>query len=73
MIGDEQSAVDPRHVDLPDLLLRGVPHPQPRQIAELDRLPRDRKRAGNDRLRGDDRRRRGEHDQRIKAPFGTSR
>ena len=56
--GDQQAAVDARHVDLPDLCLRGVAHLEPRQIAELDRLAGDRKRAGDDRLRGDDRRER---------------
>src|SRR6266446_107467 len=43
--GNEQAAVDARHVNLTDLLLRGVANLEPRQIPELDRLAGDRERA----------------------------
>ena len=68
--GDHQHPVDPRHVDLPDRLGRGVRDPQPRQVAELDRLVGDREGAGDDRLRRDDGGRGGEEDQRPLAPVG---
>ena len=48
--GDEQTAVDARHVDLANFLFRGVAHLEPRQIAELDRLTSDRECTRNHRL-----------------------
>src|SRR5262249_20472745 len=62
-------AVDSRHVDLSDLLLRCMPDFQSWQIAELDSLPSDRERAGDHRLRGNDRRDRRQRDERIETPF----
>ena len=56
------------HVDLADFHFRGVPDTEARQVAELDRLTRDRKGTGNDRLRGDDRCRRCQNDEGIKPP-----
>jgi hypothetical protein len=45
-----------------------VLHFHPRRIAQLHRLLRDRKRAGDHRLRCDDRRHRRERDQRVERP-----
>ena len=65
---DEQQPVHAWHIDLPDLVLRRMQHAQSRQIAEIQRLARDREHAGNHGLRGDDRRRGGEHDERRQEP-----
>ena len=67
---DQQDVVDPRHIDLADLGLRGVADFEPRQIAELDRLAGIGESAGDHRLRGDDRRQRRQPDKRVKPPFG---
>ncbi len=64
-----QHAVDPRHVDLADRRRRRVLDAQQRQIAELCRLRRDRERPGDHRLRGDDRRRRGQQHHRNPRPL----
>ena len=67
--GDGEDPVDRREVDLPDLPLRGVVDPQARHVAELDRLAREREGARDHGLRGDDRGRRGEEDERQEAPL----
>ena len=54
--GEHQQPVDPRDVDLPHLVRRGVHDLHARAVAELHRLPRQRERAGDQRLRRDDRR-----------------
>src|SRR5271166_3611968 len=65
---DRQQPVDHRHVDLSALVARGVQYPHARQEAELHRLLRQRIGARDDRLRGDDRRQRGEQHQRVVHP-----
>ncbi|MNJ32764.1 hypothetical protein D3C77_274380 [compost metagenome] len=55
-----QQAVDRGHIDLAGLGLGGVADVQARQQAELDRLLRDRESAGDHRLAGDHRGRRGQ-------------
>ncbi len=52
--GNHQRPIHLRHIDLTDLAGRGVLHVETRSQAELDRLSRNRERAGNERLRGDD-------------------
>src|SRR6202000_800608 len=51
---DAQPPVDPGDVDLPDPFLRGGVDAQPRQVPDLGGLLRHGKRAGDDRLGGDD-------------------
>jgi len=60
---DHESAVDRRHVDLPDSEPRGVDNREARTVAELHALLREGKGAGNESLRRHDRReRRHRHD-----------
>ena len=64
----EQRPIDARQVDLADLVARRVLHLHPRRVAELHRLLRDRKGAGDHRLRRDDRRHGRERDERVERP-----
>src|SRR5262249_58672248 len=66
--GDQQHPVDERDIDLADPFLRGVRDTQPRKVTEPGRLLRDRERARDDRLRGDDRRGGGEENHRQPRP-----
>ena len=72
----QQHPVDDRDVDLAALAGRGVADAQARQIAQTNRLLRQREGARDHRLRGDDRGRRGEHHQRrpqpVRAPAGKT-
>ena len=65
--GGEQP-VHQRHIDLADRVAGGVVDVHARQEAELDRLLGQRKHAGDDRLRGDHGRDRGEGDQWVVQP-----
>ena len=56
------------NVDLSVLARRRVLDVEARAVAELNRLPRQRKRAGNQRLRRDHRGHRRQHDERDTAP-----
>ena len=67
--GNHQRPVDEGDVDLPHLPVRRMLDMHARQIAELDRLLRDREGAGNDRLRRDDGRGHGKEDQRQRRPL----
>ena len=58
---DQHDRVGGRHVDLAALVGRGLQDLHARQQVQLDRLARDRKRARDRRLRGDDGRARREH------------
>src|SRR5438445_258355 len=60
-----QQPVDRRDVDLPDLTRRRVLDLQARYVTELYGLARQGERARDDRLRGDDRRRRRQGNERI--------
>ena len=64
----EEQPVHRRHVDLPALARRRVPHGEVRQEAEAYRLARHRERAGDDGLRRDHRGQRGQHDHRDTRP-----
>ena len=66
---DQQRPVDERHVDLADLPLGRVLQLEPRAVAHLDRRARQRKRAGNDRLRCDHRRAGREDHERNERPL----
>ena len=66
--GQHQRPVRARNVDLADLARRRVDDLDARQEAELHRLAGEREDAGDHRLRGDDRRHGGEHDQRVQRP-----
>ena len=65
-----QEPVDQRDVDLADLLGRGVSDAETRPEAQHHRLAGDRKGAGDQRLRCDRGRQRGEHDHRVEPPGG---
>ena len=67
----EQHRVDARNVDLARLRRRGVEDREPRQQAELDRLPHQRIGAGDHRLAGDHGRRGRQHDHRQQQRFGN--
>ena len=67
---DHQHPVDVRHVDLADGLPRRVPDPQARQVSELHGLMGHGEGPGDDGLRGDHRRRRGQEDERQLRPPG---
>jgi len=62
---DAEGDVDLGDVDLAELLGRGVAHGHPRAIAKLNALLRQREGAGDERLRGDDGRRRRHDEHRI--------
>ena len=64
----QQRQVDARHVDLADLVFRGMADLQPRQITQLHRLARHREGARDHRLRGDHRRASRQHHHRVKRP-----
>ncbi len=67
---DQQQEVDLRQEDLARMRFRGVADLEAGQEAELDRLARERERAGDHRLtRGDGGERRQDH-HRDQAPFG---
>ncbi len=63
-----ERAVHRRHVDLTVRGPRGVHDGEARHVAQLHRLLGERERPRDQRLRGDDRRDRGEGDQGIEAP-----
>ena len=65
---DGHRPVHLRHVDLAHLERRGVFDVEARRVAELNRLPRQRERAGDERLRGDDGGQRGQHHERQQRP-----
>ena len=67
---DQQRGVDARQIDLPGIFRRGVHDGEPRQQAELDRLPHQRIGAGDDGLAGDHGGGGGQHDQRQQQRFG---
>src|SRR5215471_9457031 len=67
---NQQYAAHRRHIDLSNRLFRGVSNLHARQIAKLDRLTGQRKRAGEYRLRGDHRGGRGQADPRVNRPVG---
>ena len=67
--GHQQQPVDPRDVDLAHDLFRGVLDAQPRQVPEPPGLVRDRERAADDRLRGDDGRHGGQEHHREPGPY----
>ena len=67
---DQQQRVDARHIDLPEQRFRGVADFQPRQQAELDRLPGERIGAGDDRLAGDHGGGGGKQHHRQQRPIG---
>ena len=73
---DQHQPVHHRHVDLAVLVRRGLRDAQARQQIELDALARHRERAGDRRLRGDDRGGRGQQyhqrQQRPAAPAGRA-
>ncbi len=56
---------------MPPFERRRVQHMQPRQEIELDGLLGERECSGNDRLRGNDGRNGGEHDQDVVKPVGS--
>ncbi len=66
---DHQQGIDLRYKYLPRLGFRGALDVDPRQKAELDRLLGDRKSAGDDRLRGDDRGHGGQDEDRPVGDF----
>ena len=68
---DQQRRVDARQIDLPGIFRRGVHDGEPRQQAELDRLPHQRIGAGDDGLAGDHGGGGGEHDERQQQRFGN--
>ena len=66
---DQQRGVDARHIDLAGHSRRGVQDGEPRQQAELDRLPHQRIGAGDHRLARDHGGGGGEHDHRQQQRF----
>ncbi|MGC4081236.1 MAG: hypothetical protein QM736_03740 [Vicinamibacterales bacterium] len=65
---DGERPVHLRHVYLADFGRRGVLDVETWSVSELDRLTRQRERAGDERLRRDDRSSRCERDQRQERP-----
>ena len=63
--------VHDRNIDLALLVTGRVQHAHTRQEAELHRLLRERERAGDDGLRGDDGGKRREYDERVVGPIGA--
>ncbi len=69
--GDHENPVDGSDVDLADMAGRGMGDLETRKITELDGLPRERERPGDDRLRRDDGGHGGQKDHGDHRPGGN--
>ena len=65
---DRKQEVHLRNVDLAHFVRGGVLDVEPREVSELDGLPRQREGARDERLRRDDRGGGGDRDERIEEP-----